>query len=157
MSEPNNTLTICVCGTRTLGYEIDKKTGYWVKKRFSSLEVDIDQNLYHLFYDVLDHFKLDLSTHPVKIIHSGYPYGVDKIADDYFRSEWSESQVQIEMFPAKWKEDGEIAGKSRNQDMALIADALILIWNGKSPESKHIKAEFARLDKPIFEKIIERK
>lgn len=37
-----------------------------------------------------------------------------------------------------YESNGDNAGKIRNQTMALVADALIVFWDGESKESKHM-------------------
>ena len=40
--------------------------------------------------------------------------------------------------PAEWGKFGKAAGYMRNDDMAKNADALICVWDGKSPGSKNM-------------------
>ena len=56
--------------------------------------------------------------------------------------------------PAKWRVNGILdrsAGYKRNVEMAKIAEALIAIWDGKSPGTKHMieLAESAGLERYI--------
>lgn len=39
----------------------------------------------------------------------------------------------------------------RNNKMAVYGDALLLIWNGKSPGSQHMKNAMLALGKPVYE------
>ena len=45
---------------------------------------------------------------------------------------------EIERFPANWDKYGKSAGYRRNVDMANVADACIVFWDGTSPGSKHM-------------------
>lgn len=74
-----------------------------------------------------------------------------KLAKDWT---WTESNGKYKGFPAKWKEFGRKAGHIRNAEMADYADALLLIWDGKSPGSKNMLAEMKKRKKPIYEVII---
>ena len=55
---------------------------------------------------------------------------------------------------ALWKEHGRAAGPIRNKIMASKADALLLIWDGKSRGSANMKKEMKDLGKPVFEIVI---
>jgi hypothetical protein len=75
-------------------------------------------------------------------------------------TDWAGEQYSIEYmdkdaktFPADWTA-GHIAGPMRNKKMAEYADALLLIWDGKSPGSMDMKTQMLRLKKPIYEVII---
>lgn len=47
-----------------------------------------------------------------------------------------QNNIPVVTFPANWEEFGHAAGPIRNKQMAEYADALILIWDGKSRGSK---------------------
>ena len=65
---------------------------------------------------------------------------------------WGESaRVPVKQFPADWDAHGKAAGPIRNKQMAEYADALILIWDGKSRGS----ASMLRLAKDAGLKIHE--
>ena len=77
--------------------------------------------------------------------------GVDQIG-----KLWAEDQgITVTMFPAQWVLFGKKAGHLRNREMAKYADRLLLIWDGISKGSANMKAEMIKLDKPIYEIIIE--
>ena len=40
--------------------------------------------------------------------------------------------------PADWNKYGKSAGYKRNEEMANIADAALVIWDGESRGSKHM-------------------
>ena len=59
---------------------------------------------------------------------------------DTFGLEWAESRgIPVERFPADWDTHGKKAGYLRNAAMAEAAEALVLIWTGKSLGSKHMR------------------
>jgi hypothetical protein len=62
--------------------------------------------------------------------------------------------IPVKEFPADWDQYGKAAGPIRNKQMAVYADRLFLIWDGKSPGSKNMKSTMTRLGKPVNEKII---
>lgn len=56
-------------------------------------------------------------------IVSGHASGVDSLGERYAR----EHNIPIKLFPADWKTYGKSAGPIRNKQMALYADALVVI------------------------------
>jgi hypothetical protein len=44
----------------------------------------------------------------------------------------------VERYPAQWDLHGRLAGKARNVKMAEKAEALVAVWDGKSPGTKHM-------------------
>jgi len=44
----------------------------------------------------------------------------------------------LSYFYADWKNLGKSAGIKRNEVMASYADALVAVWDGKSPGTKHM-------------------
>lgn len=60
----------------------------------------------------------------------------------------------LKVFPADWDGHGKAAGPIRNRKMANYADALLLIWDGKSRGSQNMKNEMLKLKKPIYEVIL---
>jgi len=86
------------------------------------------------------------------LVHGGCR-GVDLLAHDV-----CEGIVPAKVFAADWAKHGAAAGPIRNREMANFADALILIWDGKSRGSASMRAEMLRVGKPVFEKlVVERK
>ena len=80
---------------------------------------------------------------------SGAAREVDKTGE-----EWAViNKIPVRPFPAKWAIYGKVAGYIRNKEMALEADALILIWDGKSKGSASMLVEAKRADLQIFEVI----
>ena len=66
------------------------------------------------------------------VVISGAARGVDRLGE-----QWAECcEILIERFPANWQQYGKAAGHIRNAEMADHAEALIAIWDGKSPGTK---------------------
>lgn len=80
------------------------------------------------------------------IIVSGGARGTDKLGERYGQ----DNNILVEVFPANWAKYGKRAGRIRNNEMAEFADALIAIWDGSSPGTKHMMNEMKKLDKPVF-------
>ena len=71
---------------------------------------------------------IEKSGFPVGEVVSGTAQGADEIGEY-----WAEKHnVPIKQFPADWAKLGNRAGMIRNGEMADYADALVLVWDGKS-------------------------
>lgn len=97
---------------------------------------------------------------------SGKAPGIDTCGENYAKA----ASQPVTPFPAAWtdlshpdavirtRKDGTkydaLAGYRRNQQMAEYADALLLIWDGKSGGSADMKRRMLKLNKPLFEEII---
>jgi hypothetical protein len=80
------------------------------------------------------HRLLDQSKFDITEVVSGAAVGVDQ-----FGEEWAmHNQIPIRRFHPNWKKHGKSAGVMRNVEMAEYADALIVIWNRKSPGSRNM-------------------
>lgn len=80
-------------------------------------------------------------------------------------------RIKYHPFPADWddlshpdavikttkfgKKYDALAGHRRNQQMANEATHLLLIWNGKSKGSADMKKRMQKLNKPVYEVIVE--
>ncbi len=101
---------------------------------------------------------------PFKIseIVSGTARGVDL----YGEIIGTEFNLPIHRFPADWnnlnaepvliKKNRQgnmynaLAGHNRNKKMALFADALVAVWNGKSKGTKNMIDTMKKMNKPVF-------
>lgn len=87
----------------------------------------------NLVFDILDQSKFKIEG-----VIEGEALGVDVLS-----RKWAESRgIEVLPFPVskdEWRRYGKSAGMRRNERMAEIADALILIWTGNSPGSKNMK------------------
>lgn len=77
---------------------------------------------------------------------SGCADGVDQMGEEWARC----YGVPIRQFPADWKRYGKAAGRQRNLQMAVYAQALIAIWDGKSPGTRHMIATAERMGLKVF-------
>lgn len=64
----------------------------------------------------------------------GMARGVDTLGWEYA----IRNQIPVKEFPAHWDVHGTSAGYKRNRAMADYADALILVWDGRSKGSNHM-------------------
>lgn len=96
----------------------------------------------------------------------GEANGVDEIGKIYAQ----DFGIKIASFPAKWdnlthpdalikvnkygKKYDARAGFRRNEEMAVYADALILVWDGKSPGSANMLKTAEKHGLKIFQKIV---
>lgn len=84
-------------------------------------------------------------TIPTHII-SGGARGVDRLAADYAASHG----IEFTEYPADWDRYGKRAGFIRNYAMAAAADAVIAVWDGRSPGTKHSIDLAKSCGKPVF-------
>jgi len=85
----------------------------------------------------------------MKIV-SGCAKGIDKCGECFSLA----NKLDCEKFPADWDTHGKAAGPIRNKQMAEYADALLLIWDGESKGSRHMKETMLKLGKPVYEVVI---
>lgn len=80
-------------------------------------------------------------------IISGCAKGVDTAAIEFAK----DNDLLYSEYPADWKTHGKAAGHIRNKQMADVADALLLIWDGESRGSLNMRGQMMKQDKPIYE------
>jgi ABC-type hemin transport system ATPase subunit len=91
---------------------------------------------------------------------SGGALGVDSCAKELCNQRFAASYLALKLkdrclvFLADWDRYGKAAGAIRNKQMAEYADALLLIWDGKSRGSANMKETMLKLNKPVYEVII---
>jgi len=82
-------------------------------------------------------FAIEDFPHTISEIVCGGAKGVDSLGE-----KWAvDNNVTVKYFPADWDLHGRSAGPIRNKQMAEYADALILIWDGKSKGSANMLNE----------------
>lgn len=86
----------------------------------------------------------------VKEIVSGGARGVDTYAIAIAK----QYNYGLKVFPADWDKHGKRAGYLRNVEMAEYADALIAIWDGRSPGTKMMIDIAKKKDMPMEVEII---
>lgn len=88
------------------------------------------------------------------IVISGKARGIDACGENWANYK----NIPIDPYAIskeEWNKIGKAAGPLRNKQMAEYGDTLLLIWDGKSKGSKNMKEEMQKLNKPIYEVIIE--
>ena len=101
----------------------------------------------HIQYPCMNAVIVSSGLEITEVISGGCPTGVDREGEIWARTHF----VPIKRFLAFWELHGKSAGPIRNKNMAEYADALILIWDGKSRGSANMKLEMLKLGKPTFE------
>lgn len=77
---------------------------------------------------------------------SGGARGVDRLGEDWALA----NNIPVKQFIPEWDERGRKAGIIRNLSMAEYADALVAIWDGSSPGTRHMIDSMERLaGKPV--------
>lgn len=97
--------------------------------------------------DITDQRTVDIaianSHFAITELVSGGARGVDRCGERYAEMRG----IPVKQFLADWNGPlGKGAGHARNREMAAYADALIAIWDGKSPGTKSM-IEYARQKK----------
>lgn len=63
--------------------------------------------------------------------------------------------IPVVQMPANWDLYGKAAGPIRNAEMLKVADAVIVVWDGKSRGSAHMLMIAKASGKPWFERVVE--
>lgn len=87
----------------------------------------------------------NLKAEPPTEIVSGGARGADKFGEAYAKS----NNIPVKQFLPDWNNYGKAAGFARNQQMADYADALIVLWDGKSRGTAHMMNCMKKLGKPV--------
>lgn len=77
----------------------------------------------------------------------GMAPGIDSCGKEYADA----FKIKDKPFPADWNKYGKPAGSRRNLQMAQYADALLLIWDGRSRGSANMRARMKGMKKPVYE------
>jgi len=80
-------------------------------------------------------------------IVSGGAIGIDRSGEEFSER----FCIMLTRFPAGWAQYGFGAGPRRNLKMAEYADALLLVWDGKSKGSANMKERMLGMKKPVYE------
>jgi len=84
-------------------------------------------------YEIVEQAVENSGFVPTSII-SGGARGVDKLGELYAFYQ----ELPVRRFAPDWETIGKSAGFVRNRQMALEADCLIAVWDGKSKGTKHM-------------------
>lgn len=82
---------------------------------------------------------------------SGAAKGVDSIGEEIAYN----FGIPVVSFPAEWDKYGKAAGHIRNEQMAKYADALIAIWDGRSPGTKHMITVAKKLGLQVYLEVLD--
>ena len=85
---------------------------------------------------------------PFKIteVISGCARGVDTLAENFAE----DYGLKLHLFPADWKRLRNAAGPIRNAQMADFADAVLCVWDGKSPGTKDMMNQARKRGLPLY-------
>lgn len=97
---------------------------------------------YELVRRAIQESRFDISE-----IVSGGARGVDQLGERYA----NEVGVPVKRFEADWSQHGKAAGPLRNAEMAQYADALVLVWDGKSKGSANMRQQALARGLQVFE------
>ena len=91
----------------------------------------------------------------IDTIHENHPItevvcGMAKGGDTCGKFWGQKHNIPVKEFPANWKKFGQAAGPIRNKEMAVYADAAIVIHGG-SRGSLNMIQQMKKLGKPIYE------
>lgn len=89
---------------------------------------------------------IEESNFSITEIVSGTARGVDRDGEYYAKLH----NIPVKRFPADWDSYGKSAGYIRNNQMAAYADALIAVWDGKSPGTKSMIEIMKDWNKPVY-------
>ena len=106
-----------------------------------SRNIPEDQNSFKLLLEVIK-----LSGYDITDVVCGKARGADSLGEKYARVK---NLGLIEM-PADWNKHGKAAGSIRNAAMAKVADAAIVLWDGKSPGSRNMIEQMSKQHKPCY-------
>ncbi len=124
-------LTLCIAGSRTVDCTPEWLVGC-VEHVFGTAVFDIG-----------------------RIIHGACPRGIDRAAARMLVPlDHAALKITVEAFPAEWDKWGKAAGTIRNARMARVADAVLVVWDGKSPGSRDMVACAATYGTPCWQYVV---
>jgi len=80
---------------------------------------------------------------------SGGARGVDTLGEQFAKN----IKVPVQRYLADWERHGRSAGPRRNLLMAKHADAVVLVWDGISPGTKHMMNAARQQSLPVYVRI----
>lgn len=95
---------------------------------------------------LVDH-AIAASGFEITCVLSGKARGIDKLGEDWAKA----NGIPVDSHPADWAAHGRhLAGRIRNAKMASLAEALIAIWDGKSPGTANMLSEARKRGLKVF-------
>jgi hypothetical protein len=85
-----------------------------------------EKDAQRLLFEFIEELALNNLIEISEVLHGGCR-GVDTAAGKMY-----EGFLPVKVFNAAWETHGRAAGPIRNKEMAMQADALIALWDGKS-------------------------
>lgn len=87
----------------------------------------------------------------IECVVSGTAKGPDRIGE-----KWAYANgIPVHKFTPDWKQFGKVAGLMRNVVMGDFADGAIIMWDGQSRGSSHMRDVMINLGKPFILDILE--
>lgn len=80
---------------------------------------------------------------------SGTAPGVDRLGERFAKK----IQVPVQRYPANWEKYGRSAGSIRNTEMARRADAVVVVWDGVSPGTRHMMNAARQRGLPLYVRV----
>lgn len=77
---------------------------------------------------------------------SGGARGADRAGEMWAKAHG----YSIQRMPANWVRYGKLAGRVRNREMALVADAVVALWDGESKGTKNMIEVATQMGLPVF-------
>ena len=103
------------------------------------------KGLYSLFEDAARLLSIDVwRDYESVIIISGGARGIDTAAEGWA----SDLGLGFQLYAAQWDELGKRAGYVRNTEMAEACDVAILVWDGVSKGTEHMRNLLVKAEKP---------
>ena len=87
---------------------------------------------------------IEASGFEISLVISGRARGPDTLGELWAQA----NNIPVEFYPAEWEKYGKSAGYVRNDAMPKVADAAIVLWDGKSAGSKNMIELMRRKNKP---------
>lgn len=96
-------------------------------------------------YDLVAEAMVASGYEPTEVV-SGGARGVDELGEEWARRH----DVPVTQMPAGWDEHGKAAGPKRNARMADYANAVLAVWDGRSPGTRDMLRKAHAHGLPIY-------
>lgn len=95
-----------------------------------------------ILQQVVNHLKLNID----EVVSGGCPNSPDESGEIWAKN----NNIALRIFYADWDTHGSAAGPMRNREMAEVADAGLVFWDGLSKGTKNMKDNLHRRKKPVY-------